>query len=83
MKLGQLRLGRHLVPGGLAVAFKQSSQSILCRFLPGMYLARMHTVLARELGHRGLLADRRQRHLGLERSAVFLSDIRHLYPLGL
>ena len=42
--------------------------------------ARMHAVLAREFGHRGLLADRRQR---LERSAVLLPDFRHLYALGL
>ena len=82
VKLGQLRLAGHLGLGRLDATLKQPDEPVLRDLLPGMHLAGMHPVFARKLGNRAFLPQRRLSHLRLERRAVLLPDILHLYPLG-
>jgi hypothetical protein len=57
---------------------KQRPNPVNDRFLPGMDLAGMDAVAARQLRHRAVLANRRQRYLRLEINPVLFANIRHL-----
>jgi hypothetical protein len=64
--------------GGAPLAFgEQRANPVDHRLLPGMDLAGMDTVAARQLRHRAVLANRRQCHLRLEINTVLFANIRH------
>src|SRR3954469_20284826 len=71
----QLRFRRVTAVRQCLVPREQRRRAVQQRLLPRMDLAGMNPKLARQLGYRALLADRRKRHLRLKLRAVLLPCI--------
>ena len=82
MQRRDLRTVRGIRRGRLHLRAKQTLHAVLHRLLPGVHLARVYPVFARNLGNRPLLTDRRHCHLRLKFRAVLLPDVRHCNPLA-